>query len=78
LLLSLVIVTKGRGLWAGAVAVRFPTRDVDIIYYLNNQYQLCPVSSAGWRVVIQWPEASEFDSRCEHSFLNMIKFFLIK
>jgi sensor histidine kinase regulating citrate/malate metabolism len=45
------------------------SRDVDIIYFLNNQHLTCPVSSAGWRVTLQRLKGSEFDSRCEHLFL---------
>jgi hypothetical protein len=55
------------------VAVCFPTRDVGIIYFLNNVISARPVSSTGWRVVIKGPKGREFDSRFAHLFLNMIK-----
>ena len=54
------------------------SRDVGIIYFLNNPMLPCPFSSAVWRAVVQRPKGSEFDSRSEHLFLNIIKFFLIK
>ena len=52
------------------------SHDACIIYFLNNQMLTCPVSSAGWGVVIQRLKGPEFDSCCEHLFLNMIKILL--
>src|ERR1700683_3908486 len=58
----------------------FPTRAGGIIYFLNNHYPLCPVSSAGYCVVIllpigsELPKGSGFDSRSDHLFSFMISF----
>jgi hypothetical protein len=48
------------------------SRDACVIYFLNNQTVTCPFSSAVWCAVIHRPKESEFDSRCEHLFLNII------
>jgi hypothetical protein len=47
----LMVVREGGGLWDGCGGL-FPTYTINIIYFLNYLNQLCPVSSAGYHVVI--------------------------
>jgi len=84
-----VVVTVGVGVGADSVSSRVMTfvcfpqtpRDAGIIYFLNNHYPLCPVSSAGYCVVIllpigsELPKGSGFDSRSDHLFSFMISFY---
>jgi hypothetical protein len=46
LLLLLLLLLMGRGL-AEVEVVSFPTYDVGIIYFLNNQRLICLVNSVG-------------------------------
>jgi hypothetical protein len=57
------------GCTSGWLIERRVSRDVGIIYFLNNAICTCPVSSAGWRVGLQRPKGSEFDSRSGQLFL---------
>jgi hypothetical protein len=49
---SSLMVVRGLRVVGWGCGGLFPTCAAGIIYFLNNHMVICPISSAGWRVVI--------------------------